>query len=310
MKFLKSFFSVYLILILGDALKINGIILILILAIYFGTKCFSAKNHSRHSKKARKMVPEKAEALPEPADLAAILLKNIEKRLDEAVLEAEEELQHPFYLRNIEQHRLYLNVPFEEKEMAKPHHARWDESTKKWYSINRHKYPFLKRWAPNDFVVYDALYVLKAPHRCWVCGQVTNVIAFAAEHYCDLYENPVQANKDKLIVASEIAPLPIWLSEGLYATGYYSDRNTGGFCNHCTHCRCIQGNYYLHDELDGPFFSAMDNPDIIWHRILLREDISVDITFSCDSDERRVPAEKIQTTFVQQRTWEGNRPLT
>ena len=54
----------------------------------------------------------------------------------------------PYKKKVKEKKRIYLNVPFGEKDEAKKMGARWESSKKRWYvnDDNKHKVQMMGRW--------------------------------------------------------------------------------------------------------------------------------------------------------------------
>ena len=55
--------------------------------------------------------------------------------------------------RDTKKNKIYLNIPFSEKDEAKKMGARWDSSKKKWYIDDKNKYKnqFLARWGTDTY---------------------------------------------------------------------------------------------------------------------------------------------------------------
>lgn len=57
----------------------------------------------------------------------------------------------------VEINKIYLNVPFEEKDTAKHRGAQWDSEIKKWYYTDRNYSYLFKRWIIEPAKTYDEL---------------------------------------------------------------------------------------------------------------------------------------------------------
>src|SRR5690606_5184753 len=91
--------------------------------------------------------------------------------------------------------RLYLNVPYKEKDEAKVLGARWDPERKEWYTSNTNNYHFFRKWYYNpsaDAVLYDYIYILMANRTCFRCKKQTQVIALASNDTTLIYENNIK----------------------------------------------------------------------------------------------------------------------
>ena len=78
--------------------------------------------------------------------------------------------------------RIYLNVPYSEKEEAKSLGARWNPTIKKWYinsTTDELPREFLKWECPIEGIpgiLKDYIYVIEGQQKCWKCGKQTRVI--------------------------------------------------------------------------------------------------------------------------------------
>ncbi len=101
--------------------------------------------------------------------------------------------------------RLYLNVPFEEKNQAKSLGARWDLDKRAWWidsSANKEQFSRWLKSKPNaeqpiyqdldedwseedleDMLALDEIYALFVPWTCWKCKQDTLAFHGAANEY-------------------------------------------------------------------------------------------------------------------------------
>lgn len=72
--------------------------------------------------------------------------------------------------------KLYLNVPYAEKDTAKALGAKWNARAKKWYfDGERSDYAKFSEWIPRDtddvVIAADYIYIIEGVQRCWKCGR-------------------------------------------------------------------------------------------------------------------------------------------
>ncbi len=76
--------------------------------------------------------------------------------------------------------RFYLNVPFEEKDLAKQKGAQWDQEQRKWF-VPQGKNPiYFIRWIKelneHDYNVFSQrFYIAESYQSCWRCKKTTPV---------------------------------------------------------------------------------------------------------------------------------------
>ena len=164
--------------------------------------------------------------------------------------------------------RIYLHVPFEDRERARARGARWDSNQKCWYlECSQNRGPF-REWLeeeppPERTAIYSiasaSAHVAVARSRCWKCAARIPVVCL----YCadgtiggEPYEDFTVSNIKAIDAALE-GQLARW---PFFRFGY--DRRERGrlLANHCERCGALQQDYYLHCEPGGAFFTLKDAP--------------------------------------------------
>lgn len=189
---------------------------------------------------------------------------------------------------------LLLNVPYSEKDEAKKIGAKWNSNLKKWYVSDKEDYPKFKKWFLNDkseaTIICDYIYIIEGINECFRCGNKTRVIGLGIENYYEFrcYED----NKNKWIyyngdihITSHIYPMPNELLKYIQKNYNYKKRFSKTikreyYANCCEKCDVLQGDFYVFQEVDSPFF--IENEDIArnlkLYRMPLKYDIIVDYT--------------------------------
>ena len=170
--------------------------------------------------------------------------------------------------------RIYLNVPFDEKDDAKRLGARWDAQRKSWYVLENHDHDLSQfvRWgSPRpDFLLRAAQYYLaETTVQCFMknCQSSTRVYSVLLPKSFETWE-PEQHGSDVGWWLSWDNPsfvsYAMELSESVrndvmqLTKNYYPDfsktMNSIYWMNHCDSCGIKQGDWPLHDEPGGGFF--------------------------------------------------------
>lgn len=164
--------------------------------------------------------------------------------------------------------KIYLNVPYSEKEQVKELGARWDPDIKKWYYKGLVRdYTKFAKWISDDeeiTIAFEHIYIVERIRACYKCGKQTRVIGLALGEHMVLYQNDDGTYKcdcfedvyefPSLYVTWELCERDIPLALLEYLKSNYNvhvgKSRIGGtyFANHCEHCDAIQGSNYLMEE--------------------------------------------------------------
>lgn len=186
---------------------------------------------------------------------------------------------------------LLLNVPYQEKDSAKALGAKWNPELKKWYVQNYQDYPKFIQWiddvGEHSIIICDHLYLIIGKRYCWNCKKETRVIAFGVDNYYSIFRNDdwneidiSYEEDDDIRIASSIEPMPSNLlsyiqKEFNYKNTYSNMKNTAYLANCCDYCDSLQGEFYLYQEVNSPFFidSIEKAEELTLHKIPLKYDI-------------------------------------
>lgn len=189
---------------------------------------------------------------------------------------------------------LLLNVPYSQKDIVKLLGAKLNPILKKWYVDNKSDYYLFRRWFNNknaNMIICDNLYIAVGLNKCFKCKLNTMVVAFAASHYVLLDGDSGEYNEDiNFISDSEIIPqkLQKYLEDNYkYYKGYSKTTNTYYYGNHCSNCGVLQGNWFLHNEPDSPFFIDSEEcaKKLFLYDIKLQNDLEFDGSISWGSGD-------------------------
>jgi len=181
--------------------------------------------------------------------------------------------------------KLFLNVPFREKDAAKKCGAKWDAKSKFWFTDSRSAKDGIQKWIPSCNISSSIDLLVYKYARCWKCKNITPLIAFGTNMVYDTgsiegfigdyYKDGIDNSKLIRDVISEtryiVNEIPIVLSAldyhalpeikkyieakyPFFKKGFSKTVGDSYYANHCKHCGMIQGNHYIFYEPGGEFW--------------------------------------------------------
>lgn len=151
--------------------------------------------------------------------------------------------------------KVFLNVPYNEKDGAKQLGAKWDASVKKWYVPDGvDPEPFF-RWLASSRWPKSYIFLVVGKRTCYKCNKETRVIAFG-------FKGNDSCGEQIMTLSPRPLCTPMEIREYLKSQGIRFDKKlsntTGEFKlnNCCEHCGALQGEFFLFNEIDSPFFIA------------------------------------------------------
>ena len=193
---------------------------------------------------------------------------------------------------------LLLNVPYIEKDKAKKLGANWNPELKKWYVKNKEDYYKFVDWIEpyGNMVVIDELYLVEGVQKCFKCGKETRVIGFGIDKHLSIdkmydlqinYNENIEyaleeINQNDIHIVGPITPIPEILMKYIkskynYKLRYSKTTNTSNISNCCEHCDVLQGDFFLFNEVDSPFFihSPEDIKRLKIYKVILGYDLII-----------------------------------
>jgi len=181
--------------------------------------------------------------------------------------------------------RLFLNVPYSEKDEAKALGARWNPKVKKWYiNVPQEDYIKFSKWilrnTEDAIIATQNLYIVEGARACWKCGKETTVIGLGIGDYIHIYGEPQDPHieivgegcerGEELHLAwteneEDIPPKLLRYLKSNYSvkTSYSNTTKSNCFANHCCHCGAMQGNWFLFSEMDSPLTSEAFGDELV-----------------------------------------------
>lgn len=181
--------------------------------------------------------------------------------------------------------KLYLNVPYNEKDEAKSLGAKWNPKVKKWYIETKSQdYVKFSKWILKDtddaVIATENIYIIEGKQKCWKCGNMTRVIGLGIGEFIHVYgevdapqyevvEGYIDSGEELHLAwvekEDDIPPKLLMYMKENYSvkTGY--SKTIGGRCfaNHCDYCGSLQGNWFVFNEPDSPISSCVEGNELV-----------------------------------------------
>lgn len=181
--------------------------------------------------------------------------------------------------------KLYLDVPYDQKEEAKALGAKWNPRIKKWYiDTSPEEYIRFAKWILREtddaIIAIEYLHVVEGQRVCWKCRRPTRVIGLGIGEFIHIFgemeepqyefvEDYVEPGEEMHLAWTEreedIPPKLLRYLKDNYSvkTGYSKTLGGKCFANHCDCCGEIQGNWFLFDEPDSPLSSCVEGSELV-----------------------------------------------
>jgi len=153
-----------------------------------------------------------------------------------------------------------LNVPYNEKDMAKANGAKWNPIAKTWYTDDIKLLSGLSKWIYEYNVICDNLYIFEMERICWKCKKETDVVCLGSDKSYSIecgYHTSLN-----ILLFSYVNTMPDPLATHMkkkfrYFPSYSKIINTSYYVNHCRYCDSIQGDNYLHEVPVESFYKQL-----------------------------------------------------
>jgi hypothetical protein len=159
--------------------------------------------------------------------------------------------------------KVYLAVPYEEKDKAKALGARWDPRHRCWYAGDQGALAAFERWLPKWALEPGEtirLPVLLLPTTCYLCHRdITCVVGLRLPEDCGVEPSVVVDDVEYLALDDCCDVLDLLLDPSVRAAltiGPLLYRRTrirpeGYLANVCSHCGSTQGAFPLYEDVIG-----------------------------------------------------------
>lgn len=164
--------------------------------------------------------------------------------------------------------RVYLVVPYDSRVQAKELGARWDAEFKRWYVNydyeNSNCLEEFEEWLPQmsmaGLLVGNPVKYWCSTRTCWKCSRTVHLA-------CPVLEAPQAAITGYEAGSLGIREVALYYPESLpnelldemrsafpgYQYRYTKMSGAKYWCNTCTNCGAVQGDFQLHEEPGGAF---------------------------------------------------------
>lgn len=172
--------------------------------------------------------------------------------------------------------KIYLEVPYAEKEFAKKLGAKWDYLEKSWFIYNNINNTTFIRWHPSYKIKLKAkyFYLAQTTAECYKCSNPTQVNAIVLPSGFLSLDYDAIENKDQYNLSSDKIPFSIQTCAAILSYVYYiSDKalnaiqqytdlynikysqasNSAYYRSSCLKCFAAHGDNSLIHEFNAPF---------------------------------------------------------
>ena len=170
--------------------------------------------------------------------------------------------------------KIWLSVPFEEKDDAKKLGAMWNKTAKRWFIFDDMESARFAKWipaAPKFSLRARSFLIIKGAEHCWKCHQACDVYAFCLPASEEMkYDEDGQEYWSAIPGVATVCDITslsrhpesvmTHISKGKLRKDH--SHTVGGeyFMNHCQHCDAKLGDHFLFGEPGGAFFPEEGRP--------------------------------------------------
>lgn len=145
--------------------------------------------------------------------------------------------------------KIMLNVPYAEKDEAKQQGAKFDWQAKTWYCDNLNNIKLFSKWLDGTNILCENLYILQVNRECYRCGKKFEVLLLATDRSYALEDDYQLNTNTQILTYLKWMPrkLADYLEDLRYYPSYSKTVDSSYYMNHCSNCKCTQGDYFLHE---------------------------------------------------------------
>ncbi|AYV74030.1 MULTISPECIES: DUF5710 domain-containing protein [Bacillota] len=163
--------------------------------------------------------------------------------------------------------RIYLSIPYSEKEEVKSNGAKWDPKLKSWYIPEGVNLNDFQKWylTIND-IKANEYFIAETVIDCWKCKKRIPVFSIFLNEYYSLDTEDLERDWvwDKIEQPSFVSYIRFIdkqaakhmenISEGYVNMDYSKMMGNGYLMNHCPFCEMKQGDFSLFEDNPGVGF--------------------------------------------------------
>lgn len=172
-----------------------------------------------------------------------------------------------------------LNVPYSEKDEAKKLDCKWNPKLKKWYySFNdansyanfTKNYSIFKKWYKDkktNLIVFDHFYICELYKNCYKCGKTVKVFLLVADTYLNC--ETLKYSKSSFSIVYFVQSIgndnlvSILKNKFNYFPSHTKTANITYYCNHCSACGSVAGDFYIVDGLLSKLGTNLSSADYL-----------------------------------------------
>lgn len=156
--------------------------------------------------------------------------------------------------------KIRLEVPYKDKDLAKAKGAKWNPSLKTWFTDDIAKIEGLDQWVNKFNIICENIYIFKMDRTCWKCKKNTEVVCLGTDKSYSTEEH-YDENMD-IQLLSYVESMPDSLAKYMkdqfsYFPSYSRTVKSTYYINHCSHCKSVQGDNFLHEVPEEAFYKKL-----------------------------------------------------
>ena len=156
--------------------------------------------------------------------------------------------------------KIFINVPYAEKEDAKSKGAKWDPQKKSWFILDDMNNNLFSKWIFSDKEKYNCtellhpVFLVKSKEPCWRCAGISDVYCLAASGFINSdFEHDEFSTFSNIKVLSGNLARVLKIHAPKYNQDYSQKAGSVYYMNHCQYCNAKLGDFYMHNEPGGAF---------------------------------------------------------
>lgn len=199
---------------------------------------------------------------------------------------------------------LKINVPYNDKDVAKSKGAFWDVEQKTWFVPDHKDINDFQQWIDKSkvsVIIKSPIFIALNSNDCYRCANETAVISLASNNFYFLSTDENEEEKWFKADGLSFFSMPLFIENELigkisklfpnFKIAYSHTAESSYWANHCEHCGALQGDFFLHSEPGGAFFplEIEEYEQITFITVASKFDVQIDADYSWLSNAYEIP---------------------
>ncbi|MEO7977662.1 DUF5710 domain-containing protein [Flavobacterium sp.] len=199
---------------------------------------------------------------------------------------------------------LKINVPYNDKNVAKSKGAFWDLEQKTWFIPDHKDINDFQQWIDKSkvsVIIKSPVSIALNSSDCYKCANKTAVISLASNNFYHLGTDENDSEKWFRADGLSFFSMAVFIENELahkinrlfpnYKIAYSKTAESSYWANHCDHCGALQGDFFLHSEPGGAFFplEIEEYEQLTFITVPSKFDVGIDADYSWLSNTNEVP---------------------